>query len=65
MLKSLSRNIYLNSFSMFLWHLLIPERVRGYTDDIKAARNYGGEGGMEGHKAKIVFGSLDVRQKSQ
>ena len=64
MLKSLSRNIYLNSFSMFLWHLLIPERAREYTDDIKAAVTMGGEG-MEGHKAKIVFGSLDVRQKSQ
>ena len=49
---------------MFLWQLLIPERAREYMDDIKAARNYGGEG-MEGHKAKIVFGSLDVRQKPQ
>ena len=49
---------------MFLWQLLIPKRAREYMDDIKAARNYGGEG-MEGHKAKIVFGSLDVRQKPQ
>ena len=40
-LKSLSEYIYLNSFSMFFWQLLIPERARQYMDDIKAARNYG------------------------
>ena len=50
---------------MFLWQLLIPERAREYMDDIKAARNYGRGEGIEGHKAKIVFGSLDVRQKPQ